>query len=102
MEPHSVLIDLRFCLCPGRIEVKLVSRQMFSERFCDLAAARVVNTDKGDFLFYSWVDLRLIAITNQRITYKSTTFHPKMLISSAVFFIKHIKLVVIFIECIII
>lgn len=64
-EPHSVLIDLRFCLCPGRIEVKLVSRQMFSERFCDLAAARVVNTDKGDFLFtHGWTSsLCIRAIT---------------------------------------
>src|SRR5699024_4457706 len=49
-KPHSILIDLWFCFCSSRIEIKLISRQMFSKCFCNLTAAGVVNTDKSDFL----------------------------------------------------
>src|SRR5699024_3568395 len=49
-KPHSILIDLWFCFCSSRIEIKLISRQMFSKCFCNLTAAGVMHTNKG-YLF---------------------------------------------------
>lgn len=48
-QPHSVLVDLRLGLCPGRIEIKPILCQLLSQRFGDLTAAGIMHADKRYF-----------------------------------------------------
>ena len=52
-QPNGIWVDPRFRLRPGGIALKNVSRQLFPQRFGDLAAAGIMNTDKGYF-FHSF------------------------------------------------
>ena len=49
-QPDGILIDLRLCFCACGIAFKHIACQLFSQRFCNLAAAGIVDTDKCYFL----------------------------------------------------
>ena len=51
-QSDRIRIDLRFCLRPRRIKVKLVSAQMLSERLRYLTAAGVVDTENAAVFFF--------------------------------------------------
>ena len=53
-QANGILIDLRLCFRTSRIAFKYIGSQIFSQCFCNLTAAGVMDTDKGNFLQYSF------------------------------------------------
>jgi len=49
--PHGILVDLRFGFGAGGIALKYFTGKFFAERFSDLAPARIMDTNEGDFWF---------------------------------------------------
>ena len=50
-DANCILIDLWFCFGSRRIKVKFIAAKMFCKAFRNLTSARIVNTNKSDFLF---------------------------------------------------
>ena len=48
-DTNGILINLRLCLCSGRIAFKYIWCQMFSQCLRYLTTAWIMNTDKCDF-----------------------------------------------------
>ena len=51
-QPDSILIDMGFGFCTGRITFKHITRKFLAQGLSDLAAAGIVNTDKGYFFHF--------------------------------------------------
>ena len=53
-QPYGILIDFRLGFRIGRVTFKHVACQFFAQRLCNLAAAGIVNAEKGGFFYHSF------------------------------------------------